>query len=83
MAIALAACDLGLGFDCTPNNPNSLNAVCKESLECCPHESFTEDMQRQLGRKFGEVYAMSEEFKEALARNDESVLNRFIEIKAP
>jgi hypothetical protein len=40
-------------------------------------------MQRQLGRKFGEVYAMSEEFKEALARNDESVLNRFIEIKAP
>jgi hypothetical protein len=81
MAIALTACDLG--FDCTPNNPNSLNAVCKESLECSPHESFTEDMQRQLGRKFGEVYAMSEEFKEALARNDESVLNRFIEIKAP
>lgn len=81
VAIALAACDLG--FDCTPNNPDSVNAVCKESLECSPYESFAENMQRQLGRKSGEVYAMAEEFKEALARNDEGVLNRFVEIKAP
>ncbi|HMN47058.1 MAG TPA: hypothetical protein PKE27_20945 [Povalibacter sp.] len=81
VAITLAACDLG--FDCTSDNPDSVNAVCKESWECSPHESFAENMQSQLGTKYTEVYFMAEEFKEALARNDERAFNRFIEIKAP
>jgi hypothetical protein len=80
-ALALAACDLG--YDCSAQNSENVFSTCRTSGACPADANFADYLQQSLGpEKYAEAFARAQEFKEALARNDDPGIRAFTHIKS-
>lgn len=83
MAMFLAGCEMG--YDCSADNPNSMWAICRRHPEnCSPDSSFRGELEASLpAKKYAQVDALAEQFKEAHRRGMYEDMARFHALDGP